>query len=446
MSFKDIGCYKYDRQNNYPPLGYVNGNIDRENCANFVRPRYSTYYGIRSNTDPNTNQIYNSCFAPLSNSNLNLFEKVDVSDSDCKDDKIKLYKSEPFIYKGTFVDNTNEDLSALPYHHSGNYNVDSCQNKALQYKHNVFGLKQNGQCYSGRDYNMATAYGKMNVSNFNLANPTAQNIYYTEPSNINRYITPYDYQGCYNITDNSNNKNVMKFIKKVNNIDECEKAAKKYRKKAFSVNNNGDCYLSDNVDDFKVNGITNSNKYDRTKCGKLGSNNAQYVYSTNDTSTQQYDLTSQELKCYKDNYPDLSGLDTDEKLQNHWYDIGLFQERNSECPSYQTSSGDYLYQGCFNYQPDTFPFAPVKVNSVDECQTIATNNKHQVFGINNGGYCRTGNDLDNATKYEQQFKGMMCSDLGGETTQQIYYRNSLYSDIASYATNQQLSNANFSNV
>ena len=149
------------------------------------------------------------------------------------------------------------------------------------------------------------------------------------------------------------------------------------------------------------------------------------------SSPCSYQMSPTELQCYQNNNPDLNTL-TPSQLQNQWLTSGCKEQRNNQCPSYQTNSGLYNFIGCFNMNQEN-GFAPLPnnrglVNSIDDCQSIASNNNESLFGVSNaagnGGtpQCFTGNDLTRAQQYDRNVNRNQCAPLGGNSTYQLYQR------------------------
>jgi hypothetical protein len=156
----------------------------------------------------------------------------------------------------------------------------------------------------------------------------------------------------------------------------------------------------------------------------LSSSNVLQLYNTELTATCSYQLSATEQQCYKNNYPqDLSDMDG-AQLQNHWSTIGCNQIRNNQCPSQQSSSGIYNYQGCYNdTQTRAIPKYEKNVKTIDECAQIAETNKKNVFGVQYYGQCWTGDNPNDAYKYEANFNKNSCPPLGGAWVNQVYLRN-----------------------
>jgi len=137
-------------------------------------------------------------------------------------------------------------------------------------------------------------------------------------------------------------------------------------------------------------------------------------------------MNSNQLQCYKDNYPDLSALNS-EQLQNHWDTIGKSENRNNDCPGAQTISGNYAYAGCYNNpDPDhmAVPNFRQNVSSIDECSSIADRNNESIFALRFNGQCWTGTDKDRAKSFGPNFDKNSCNwKNGAEWTVPLYIRN-----------------------
>lgn len=132
-----------------------------------------------------------------------------------------------------------------------------------------------------------------------------------------------------------------------------------------------------------------------------------------------YNMSPIESSCYKNNYPDLSALNT-QQLQQHWSSTGCNQKRNNQCPSVQNISGNYTYKGCFNN--NSLKNLRGNVQSVDQCEQFAEKNSEMVFGLFDNGNCYTGSNIIDVQQNGQVFNNSLCSKLGGTTTSQIYVR------------------------
>ncbi len=343
-----------------------------------------------------------------------------------------------YEYIGCYND---RPIRAIPNFQGNVTTKEDCQNIAFNKKHNVYGLQYGGQCFTGTDINMAKSYGQEDKSKCgNLGGTWNQHVYYTDPKNIPGYQGSFDLIGCYN---DKSQRAIPNFRGNIKNIDDCQQIAISNGDNVFGVQYGGQCFTGRNLNDAKKYGSASSNPMDRTKCGNLGGTWTQNVYYTDPSKVPKSTMTKQELQCYKDNYPDLSGLDTDEKLQNHWNTTGFYENRNNKCPGIQTSSGDYKYMGCFNDKPErAITNFQGNVNNIDECRHIAHKKRHTIFGVQNGGECYTGNDYNNSIKYSQVFDGSKCPPNGGVWTNQIYKKDKPFKPLPPPIPI--LSNANFS--
>lgn len=171
----------------------------------------------------------------------------------------------------------------------------------------------------------------------------------------------------------------------------------------------------------------------------------------NNSNSCNYNMNNSELNCYKNNYPDLSSLNY-EQLQKHWSTTGCKQNRNNQCPNYQTTSGQYKYVGCFNDKSNrAIQNFRGNVSSVNQCMNIAQKYNENVFGVQYGKQCFTSNDLNKYNIYGQNFNKNNCPQMGASWTNQVYVRgqpliqtplnNQLNQPTIN--TNPQLSQSNF---
>jgi len=174
----------------------------------------------------------------------------------------------------------------------------------------------------------------------------------------------------------------------------------------------------------------------------LSQNNIALIYSSEQSTSCSYQLSSSEQQCYKNNYPqDLSSMNG-QQLQSHWSNTGCNQGRSNQCPSQQTTSGQYTYTGCYN---DTgvraIPNEQKNVSSIDECAKIAEKKNQNVFGVQFYGQCFTGTNIEEAYQYGANFNSSSCPSLGGSWTNQVYVRNQPFTSAST--TPPELSSANF---
>jgi hypothetical protein len=143
-------------------------------------------------------------------------------------------------------------------------------------------------------------------------------------------------------------------------------------------------------------------------------------------------MSSSELQCYQNNNPDLKSLNPIQ-LQENWTKSGCIEGRNNQCPSYQNTSGLYNFIGCYNDMcyngsdgPRALPNYRGIVQSIDQCQEIATQYKETLFGVEDGGQCYTGSNLQSAQQYGLNVDGNKCAPLGSSCTLQVYQRSTPY--------------------
>jgi hypothetical protein len=136
-----------------------------------------------------------------------------------------------------------------------------------------------------------------------------------------------------------------------------------------------------------------------------------------------YIMSPAELTCYAQNNPDLAGLNP-EQLQAQWTMYGAFEQRNNQCPSFQTQSGLYNYIGTFNDSSNrAIPNYVGNVSSINECENIANNNGDTIFGVQYYGQCFTGNNLQQAQKYGRNVNRNEIGPMGKSWTNQVYVRS-----------------------
>jgi hypothetical protein len=164
----------------------------------------------------------------------------------------------------------------------------------------------------------------------------------------------------------------------------------------------------------------------KTYNSALSQSNVTYIYNQTSNISSQYIMSTTELLCYKQRYPDLSNM-SNVQLQTHWSTIGYAQQRNNQCSAPQVSSGTYNFKGCYN---DTsvraIPTNQGNVSNVDQCQKIATTKQQQVFGLQNNGQCWTGNNEQQAYQYGLNYNGSACGNLGGSMTNMVYVSGKPY--------------------
>ena len=238
----------------------------------------------------------------------------------------------------------------------------------------------------------------------------------------------YNYIGCYKDTGN---RALPNFFPNISDPNVCKNKALSLGHNIYAMQYGNQCFTGTNLQQATQygqypNSVGPFGNIAQVFCGTQAMPWTNKLYYANPSTMPSTNLSPNELACYQSNYPDLSGLNPDQ-LQNHWNTIGKSQNRNSQCPGTQTVSGNYNYIGCYN---DTGNRAipnwrnnGVYVKSVDECRTLAEQNRDTIFGVQNGGACFTGNDLTKATQYGQNFNGQQCGgSMGAAWTNKVYVR------------------------
>jgi hypothetical protein len=169
-----------------------------------------------------------------------------------------------------------------------------------------------------------------------------------------------------------------------------------------------------------------------------------------ETTDCKYKMSNTELDCYNQNYPDLQDTYKGDHtaLQNHWASHGCQSSelRNNQCPSIQNVVNNYKYKGCYNENVNSRAVHNFrgKVNTLEECASLAEENKESIFALNNNNNCYTCNSESTALKYGWNAKSRIeCNPNGGENTIQVYIRDVLYADKP--ANSPELQTYNFSN-
>ena len=151
-----------------------------------------------------------------------------------------------------------------------------------------------------------------------------------------------------------------------------------------------------------------------------------YDSGTTDNTSCYYQLSDLEAQCYVDRYPDLKnayGSDLN-AVKNHWTDKGCKESRRNECSAPQKSSGRYSYIGCYgDSSTRAIPTFNGVVKTVDDCAGIAEKSKANVFGVQYGGECWTGIDVNAAKKYSEKFHRDSCKNMGGSWGNNVYVRD-----------------------
>ncbi len=219
--------------------------------------------------------------------------------------------------------------------------------------------------------------------------------------------------GCYNDT---HNRALPNYRGAVSTQQQCQQLASQNNDTLYGIQYYGQCYSGSNLQQATQYGKYNGN------CGNMGVAWVNQLYYAQPNTMCNYQMSPNELQCYKNNYPDLSALNP-QQLQQHWTNTGCLQFRNNQCPNYQTSSADYIYKGCFNDTVNrALPNYRGNVQTIDQCRQYANQYQDTIFGIQNGNECFTGSNLQQATQYGQIFNKESCPQMGGPWINQIYVR------------------------
>ncbi len=156
-----------------------------------------------------------------------------------------------------------------------------------------------------------------------------------------------------------------------------------------------------------------------------------YDSGVSDNTSCYYQLSDLEAQCYLDRYPDLKnayGSDLN-AAKNHWTQYGCkdAEKRRNECSAPQKSAGRYSYIGCFgDASSRAIPTNNGKVSTVNDCANIAEKNKANVFGVQYGGECWTGTDINAAKKYGEKINRDTCKNMGGSWGNNVYVRDEAF--------------------
>lgn len=205
------------------------------------------------------------------------------------------------------------------------------------------------------------------------------------------------------------------------------------------------------VPKINFNNIINEIKSGADKAINFGENEFNNITGRNRKNRNQnnnpcnYQLNASEAACYLNRYPNLNQdyPNTREGAQSHWSSFGCKENRNYNCPSPQSTSGNYTFQGCYNDRDDrAIPNKIQNVKSIDECRKLAENTNNNVFGMQYYGQCFVGNDKDRALKYNENVNKDNCNSMGGTWTSQVYFKDS---PIKQYVPIPKLTSQNFGN-
>ena len=221
----------------------------------------------------------------------------------------------------------------------------------------------------------------------------------------------YTYQGCYK---DKSSRAIPTLVQNVSSVGQCAEIAKNKSASVFSVQNGGECFIGNSLSQAKKYGSGGNN------CGELGGAWKNQVYTLLNNNECNYQMNNVELLCYKNRYPDLNAM-SNQQLQTHWSNTGCKQYRNNQCPSPQISSGKYQFKGCYNDTSSrAIPNYRGNNMTVNSCEEIAQLKRENVFGLQFNGECWTGNNLQQAYKYGQNYNGNSCGNLGGGFTNMVY--------------------------
>jgi hypothetical protein len=220
----------------------------------------------------------------------------------------------------------------------------------------------------------------------------------------------YIHKGCYK---DKKQRAIPTQLQNITSIEECAQLAQNKNATIFGVQNGNQCFIGNN--------LSQATKYGSARnCAQLGGYWTNQVYEKSPNTSCKYKMNNVELQCYKDSYPDLVNM-TNQQLQTHWSNTGCNQSRNNQCPPPQQNSGNYQFKGCYNDNSQrAIPNYQGNNMNIDKCQQIALSKKQAVFGMQYGGECWTGNDVQQAYKYGINFKSSLCGSLGGVWTNMVY--------------------------
>jgi hypothetical protein len=203
------------------------------------------------------------------------------------------------------------------------------------------------------------------------------------------------------------------------------------------------------VPKINFNNIINEIKSGADKAINFGENEYNSIAGRNKRNKNNnpcnYQLNVSEAACYLNRYPNLNQdyPNTREGAQSHWSSIGCKENRKYSCPSPQSTSANYTFQGCYNDQGNrAIPNQMQNVKSIDECRKLAENSNNNVFGMQYYGQCFVGNDKDSALKYNENVNKDNCNSMGGTWTNQVYFKDS---PIKQYVPIPKLTSQNFNN-
>ena len=356
------GCYNDGNGRMIPTF---NGNVSTvDQCSNIATSQNASVFGI---------QYGGQCFT---GTDFNQAKSLGQHNGDCGTmgsgvgwANLVYYKkpdqpqtSGNYNYQGCFNDKSTK---AIPNYQGNVQSIDQCRQIAEVKGQNVFGVQNEGQCFTGNDTanNESQEYGSYNGECDLLGSSMANQVYKYQPSNNSQQQASgnYVYKGCYN---DSGNRVIPTFRGMVSTIDQCQQIASQNAENVFGVQYGGYCFTGPDKNKAYSLGVNYSN------CTKLGSGWTNQTYEYNGVSEP-------------------------------------------------ATSGKYVYKGCFN-SPDnsSLPNKGSNVSNIDDCSSQAATRGYNIFGLKNGGECWMGDDL-----HKVQNNGITytnCSQLGGTNTNQVY--------------------------
>ena len=233
-------------------------------------------------------------------------------------------------------------------------------------------------------------------------------------------MATYNYQGCWNDTGN---RAIPWYVGNMS-PQQCEQTAYDTGNSVYGLQYYGQCFVGNSLQQAQEYGQAYGGN--SAACGPQGNSWTNQVYAALPYTMPNYQMSPAELTCYAQNNPDLAanGVVSNEQLQQHWTIFGANEQRNNQCPAYQTTSGLYNYVGCFEgVYGYTFR---ENVNSINECEQIANNNGDMAFALYNGTVCSTNASNSNGfsanTGANREVSRNLCSAMGTPQTAQIYVR------------------------
>ena len=239
-------------------------------------------------------------------------------------------------------------------------------------------------------------------------------------------MATYNYMGCWNDAQNRAIQNPNEPNNPggyVGNLSkqQCEQVALQTGNSVYGLQYYGQCFVGNSLESAQKYGKAfGGMSWANNECGPQGGPWTNQVYAANPTTMPNYQMSPSELVCYQNNNPDLIGMNSTQ-LQAHWTEYGSSEQRNNQCPSYQINSGLYNYVGPYqNVSGFTFR---ANVNSIDQCQKIASEKEETVFALYNGNICSTSNSKSTFGQFNFQPNRNYVGPMGTPYTSQIYVRS-----------------------